>query len=169
MTEVPATGFVNETSYQATSDQFNSDQGILHDNGFLQLKNTKADAKPFLRLKIKLKNWSVKKIASKKYWFLRWSLYSIFVEHARLRLPYFKGLSRINYRWSPNLLKRGPSLQEQSGQHSDTKCWRYKWKFAACSPGQKTKIRGEIHFVHQSEDWYSSLVQTLVLKRNAIY
>ena len=41
MTEVPATGFVNETSYQATSDQFHSDQGILHDNGVLQLKNTK--------------------------------------------------------------------------------------------------------------------------------
>ena len=55
MTEVPATGFVNETSYQATSDQFNSDQGILHDNGVLQLKNTKAKAKPFLRLKIKIK------------------------------------------------------------------------------------------------------------------
>ena len=56
MTEVPATGFVNETSYQATSDQFNSDQGILHDNGVLQPKNTKAKAKPFLRLKIKLQN-----------------------------------------------------------------------------------------------------------------
>ena len=67
MTEVPATGFVNETSYQATSDQFHSDQGILHDNGVLQLKNTKAKAKPFLRLKIKIKNSSVKKIASKKY------------------------------------------------------------------------------------------------------
>ena len=67
MTEVPATGFVNETSYQATSDQFNSDQGILHDNGVLQLKNTKAKAKPFLRLKIKIKNSSVKKIASKKH------------------------------------------------------------------------------------------------------
>ena len=100
MTEVPATGFVNETSYQATSDQFHSDQGILHDNGVLQLKNTKAKAKPFLRLKIKIKNSSVKKIASKKYWFLRWFLYSIFVEHARLRLLYFKGLSRVNYRWS---------------------------------------------------------------------
>jgi len=100
MTEVPATGFVNETSYQATSDQFNSDQGILHDNGVLQPKNTKAKAKPLLRLKIKLQNWSVKTIASKKYWFLRWSLYSIFVKHARLRVLNFKGLSRINYRWS---------------------------------------------------------------------
>ena len=42
MTEVPATRFVNETSYQATSDQFNSDQGILHNNGVLQLKKHKS-------------------------------------------------------------------------------------------------------------------------------
>ena len=67
MTEVPATGFVNETSYQATSDQFNSDQGILHDNGVLQLKNTKAKAKPYLRFKIKIKKLISQKIASKKY------------------------------------------------------------------------------------------------------